>query len=561
MSLYNRRRIGQALVARGLITEEQLQGALEQQKETGEMLDQVLVGRGFLGEEEMAAAAGEELGVPYLDLQELQVDPEAAGLIPWEMARRYQALPVQGEGKYLTLAMANPLDVDALAAIKLKTGREVRPVITGSTALGRLIEQFSGIKESMEKAVKFLPREEGPEEPIDPARLRELVEEPPIVKVVNTIVSEAYNQGASDIHLDPHEEGLQIRFRIDGILHDHMLTPRQTKPIIISRLKIMSNLDISQRRLPQDGRFSFTVGERTINLRIATMPVIFGEKIVLRLLDREKIVVPVEELGFNPHNYRHYREFIRSYSGMVLVTGPTGCGKTTTLYSTLNHLNTREKNIIALEDPVEYYLEGISQVQINSRIGLTFAYCLRSVLRQDPNIMMIGEIRDLETAEIAIRAALTGHLVFSTLHTADAPRAVIRMLDMGTDRYLLASSITGVIAQRLVRKVCPSCREKYSPTPEEREVYLRFSREKELPGFYRGRGCQECNQAGYRGRAAIHEVMPFTRGLKDLVIKDPSLEQVARQAREDGLITLQEEGMDRVSRGITTIAEVIRVTM
>lgn len=387
------------------------------------------------------------------------------------------------------------------------------------------------------------------------------VEETSVIKVVNSYICRAIEEGASDVHIEPEEEGLRIRLRIDGYLYDIGAPLRGIQPLIISRLKILAGMDISERRLPQDGRMDYLFGDGVVNIRVSTLPTIRGEKIVLRLLNRERNIMQVDQLGMNAQNLAAFEGFIRSSHGMILVTGPTGCGKSTTLYSAINHLNSSEKNIITVEDPVEYYINGINQLQINHRIGLSFSSALRNILRQDPNIIMIGEIRDKETAEIATRAALTGHLVLSTLHTNDAPRAVTRLLDMGVKEYLLVSSLVGIIAQRLVRLLCLECRESYSPTTVEHRLLSKFLNAAELPStLFRSRGCTRCHNTGFKGRMAIHEVLTFSEAMKGLVLRNAAAREIEAQAAQDGLVSLQHDGVQKVLQGLTSISEVIRTT-
>ena len=387
------------------------------------------------------------------------------------------------------------------------------------------------------------------------------VEETSVIKVVNSYICRAIEEGASDVHIEPEEEGLRIRLRIDGYLYDIGAPLRGIQPLIISRLKILAGMDISERRLPQDGRMDYPFGDGVVNIRVSTLPTIRGEKIVLRLLNRERNIMQVDQLGMNAQNLAAFEGFIRSSHGMILVTGPTGCGKSTTLYSVINHLNSSEKNIITVEDPVEYYINGINQLQINHRIGLSFSSALRNILRQDPNIIMIGEIRDKETAEIATRAALTGHLVLSTLHTNDAPRAVTRLLDMGVKEYLLVSSLVGIIAQRLVRLLCLECRESYSPTTVEHRLLSKFLNEAELPStLFRSRGCPRCHNTGFKGRMAIHEVLTFSEAMKGMVLRNAAAREIEAQAAQDGLVSLQHDGVQKVLQGLTSISEVIRTT-
>ena len=383
----------------------------------------------------------------------------------------------------------------------------------------------------------------------------------PVVEMVNSLIETAVSRDASDIHLEPRENGLRVRLRIDGVLRDSAPYPPEVAPLVISRLKILAGMDIAERRLPQDGNLQMEVNQERVNIRLSTLPTIYGEKLVLRLLRHDKIVMPLESLGFTEENYRRYMDFLNNAYGMILVTGPTGCGKTTTLYSTLHAVNSAEKNIITVEDPVEYRIDGINQVQVNNKIKLTFARTLRTILRQDPNIVMVGEIRDGETAEIATRAALTGHLVFSTLHTNDAPRAVTRLLDMGVERFLLTSSLVGIVAQRLVRLNCTNCLEPYSPEEEELTFYQKLggSGGSGDVSFKRGRGCEKCDYTGFRGRTAIHEVMPVDETMRRLIMHSEDTEEIRRHAVSQGMQTLLQDGINRAVQGLTTLAEVIQV--
>ncbi|HHX87829.1 MAG TPA: Flp pilus assembly complex ATPase component TadA, partial [Firmicutes bacterium] len=448
MARFTRRRIGELLIDSKAITREQLFEALEEQKANYRPTGQILISKGFITEEKLAQTLEEQLGILQVNLYNYNIDPEVATSIPTHMAQRYQVIPIHRQGKKVILAMADPMNIIALDDVAMYTGAEVEPVIALPSAVEHAINQFFGLKESLELTADENKTREDEEEL---SRLKTLVEDAPIVKVVNSLIHQAVNEGASDIHIEPSGSGVRIRMRIDGILHDLMSPPKDTQPLIVSRIKIMSNLDIAERRLPQDGRILLQSGLKDVNLRVSTMPTIHGEKVVIRILEKERVVLPLEKLGMSEHNFRVFKQTLLSQSGMILVTGPTGCGKTTTLYSVLNYLNCPEDNIITVEDPVEYRLEGINQIQVNPKINLTFANALRAILRQDPNIIMVGEIRDLETAEIATRAALTGHLVLSTLHTNDAPRAISRLQDMGVESYLITSSLLAVVAQRLIR--------------------------------------------------------------------------------------------------------------
>ncbi len=554
-------RLGDLALEAGLITEEQLQHVLTVQKETKKPLGSILIDYGFISEPQLIELLGKHLDIPHVNLSRVEIDPAVATSIPLDLARRYRVIPIKKEGKRLTLAMVDPMNVEALDSAALFTGCDVRPVIAGDSSICNLIEQYYGIKESVEKVREsenvYHIRSMGSENVL---RQKDSVEEEPIVRLVNSIILRAVIEEASDIHLEPQGDGLRVRLRIDGILQELFSPPKNIQPQIISRIKIMASMDISEKRLPQDGRVLFTAGNKKINLRVSTLPTIFGEKVVLRLLNREKIVVPLDSLGFNPIDFKVFETIIKANSGMILVCGPTGCGKSTTLYSTLNYLNSKEKNIITVEDPVEYHLKGINQVQVNLKTGLTFSRALRTILRQDPNIIMVGEIRDLETAQIATRAALTGHLVFSTLHTNDAVRAITRLLDMGVEDYLLVSSVVGIVAQRLIRLICPHCKEEHRPLEEEKKLYLFYSDSDILPKFFKGTGCSYCNHTGYKGRTAVQEILFLSEELKKLILERTTPDEILQFIRIKKNNTLQQEGMKRAAEGITSISEVIRVT-
>ena len=556
-------RMGDLALEAGLITKEQLQHVLTVQKEAKikKPLGSILIDYGFISELQLIKLLGKHLDIPHMNLSRVEIDPEVATSIPLELARRYRVIPIKKEGKRLTLAMVDPMNIEAIDSAALFTGCDVRPVIAGEASICNLIEQYFGIKESLEKVKEsenlyHLPGMGSDNIP----RQKDSVEEEPIVRLVNSIILRAVMEEASDIHLEPQGDGLRVRLRMDGILQELYSPPKNIQPQIISRIKIMASMDISEKRLPQDGRILFTSGDKKINLRVSTLPTIFGEKVVLRLLKREKIVVPLDRLGFNPIDFKVFETIIKANSGMILVCGPTGCGKSTTLYSTLNYLNSKEKNIITVEDPVEYHLKGINQVQVNLKTGLTFSRALRTILRQDPNIIMVGEIRDLETAQIATRAALTGHLVFSTLHTNDAVRAITRLLDMGVEDYLLVSSVVGIVAQRLIRLICPHCKEEHRPLEEEKKLYLFYSDSDILPKFFKGSGCSYCNHTGYKGRTAVQEILFLSEELKKLILERTTPDEILQFIRIKKINTLQQEGMKRAAEGITSISEVIRVT-
>ncbi|HBT49628.1 MAG TPA: type II secretion system protein GspE, partial [Caldanaerobacter subterraneus] len=463
-----KKKLGELLVEVGLITEEQLKHAMEVQSKTGEKLGKVLTKLGYVTENQILEALEFQLGIPHVDLQKYYIDPEVAKLVPESVAKRHLLIPVKKSEDGLYVAMADPLNIFALDDVRIITKQNVKPLIASESSILKAIDRIYG-KEQAEKAAQEFKKEFKEEESL-PQEVLEEIQNAPAVRFVNSIIEQAVKSRASDIHIEPTEKDLRIRFRIDGQLTEAMRTIKSTHAPVVTRIKIMANMNIAERRLPQDGRFDFTVSGRTVDVRVSSLPTVFGEKIVLRLLDKENFVMTKEQLGFDEEDLPLFDKLIKRPNGIVLLTGPTGSGKTTTLYAMLRELNKPNVNIITVEDPVEYSLEGINQVQVNEKAGLTFATALRSILRQDPDIIMIGEIRDTETAEIAIRAAITGHLVLSTLHTNNAAGAITRLIDMGIEPYLVASSVVGVIAQRLARKVCDNCKVPYKASKEEKEI-------------------------------------------------------------------------------------------
>lgn len=555
MGSFPRRRLGEMLVESGVITELQLKEAIAEQGSSNKRIGQVLIEKRLLTEERLLETLERQLGLGQINLNSCNLNPDIVTSIPFSLARRHLVVPIEIHDGVLKLAMADPLNVIAIDDVEMITGLKVEPVIASEGSIIQTIDQLFSLADSA--LVDTTVEEKHSEEEV--ANLRALVEEAPIVKVVNSLIHQAVREGASDIHIEAMEKRVRVRMRIDGVLHDLMTPPKDTQPLIISRIKIMANLDIAERRLPQDGRITIPVGAKEVNMRISTMPTIHGEKVVIRILDRDKVILPLNEIGFSENNYRTFLNLLLSHTGMILVTGPTGSGKTTTLYSALHYLNRVEDNIITVEDPVEYRLDGINQVQVNTRVNLTFANALRSILRQDPDIIMIGEIRDLETAEMAVRAALTGHLVFSTLHTNDACATVSRLLDMGVDNYLITSSLIGVVAQRLVRRICENCRESYRLSTQERTLYHTAFGHDPPEMLQHGRGCRLCNETGYRGRFAIHEILAMTRDQVRLVLEGAPAEQLLKKAMEQGMVPLLQEGVRCIMRGETTVEEVIRV--
>ena len=551
-----RKRLGELLMEAQKITQDQLDQALAAQKRSGERLGRVLIKQGAITEPVLLEVLVQNLGIPLVDLSATPPDKEAARLIPMSLAERHGVIPIRKKGNRLTVAMTDPTNFFAIDDLRMVTQCEIEPVMTMEADILRAIQQTYTVTDLVEKSVSQLQKDE----PLFASEI-ETSEDAPVINIVNSLISQAVKNGASDIHLEPMENGLRVRFRIDGVLREATSFPKNIQGSIVSRVKIISNMDIAEKRVPQDGRLQVQEEDRPIDIRASSLPTIYGEKIVLRLLDQKSAILDVDALGFSPDNLEKYKAMYRHSFGMILITGPTGSGKTTTLHSTLNELNTVAKNIITIEDPVEYRLAGINQVQVNNKAGMTFANGLRSILRQDPNIIMVGEIRDKETAEIAIRAALTGHLVLSTMHTNDAAGAVTRLIDMGIEPFLVASSVLGCVAQRLVRRVCPECRTSYTPDVDSPECVLMEGVDSTAvcSMLYKGIGCIHCGNTGFRGRVAIHEVMPMTSKLRDLTIHSYSAAEIERAAVDEGMRTMQQDGIDKALKGFTTISEVIRV--
>ncbi|WP_084667137.1 GspE/PulE family protein [Thermanaeromonas toyohensis] len=560
-----RRRLGDLLVEAGLLTPEQLEQALKEQKRTGERLGKVLARLGLVSEKDILEVLEFQLGIPKVVLADYRLDPEVVKLIPEGLARRHLAVPVRKDGKRLLVAMADPLNLTALDDLRLATGLEIMPAIASEAEIEATLSRFwqpsleppniAGLEE-VAAAGAVRTRESFDLDEMARAGM----EGAPAVQLVNKLIAQAVRSRASDIHIEPQEGYVRVRFRIDGLLREVLRLPLGVLSSLISRIKIMGGMDIAEKRLPQDGRFQVTLEKRSIDLRVSSMPTVYGEKVVLRILDKATMLLPLDALGFLPSTRERYESLIRSAYGMILITGPTGSGKTTTLYATLNALSSPEKNIVTIEDPVEYLLPGINQVGVNPKAGLDFASGLRAILRQDPDVIMVGEIRDQETADIAVRAATTGHLVLSTLHTNDAAGAVTRLLDMGIEPFLVNSSLIGVVAQRLVRLICPRCKEPYAPE-QSTSLYAFLGEEGEGRIFYRGRGCQDCNYTGYQGRTAIQEVLVMNEEIRTLVAAKAPATEIKKAAVAGGMVTLREDGLLKASQGLTTVEEVIRVSL
>ena len=586
-------RIGDLLLKEKRITPEQLQQALNYQKASGGKLGYNLVKMGFVKDEEITALLSKQYGVPSINLAQFDIDAAVVKLIPADTAHKYQIVPLSRSGATLTIAMTDPTNVFAMDDIKFMTGYNVEPVVASETAVTDAIQKYypssaagksgasaaaspsggstlemasKGLEElqaSLETAGDVEVLEELQE--ISAEALARQGEDAPVVRLVNVVLMSAIQKGASDIHIEPYEKELRVRYRIDGILYNIMSPPMKFRDAIVSRVKIMSKLDIAEKRLPQDGRIKIRFNEsgvaKEIDFRVSVLPTLFGEKIVMRLLDKDKLMLDMTKLGFEPESLAKFETAILRPWGMVLVTGPTGSGKTNTLYSAISKINTPETNIMTAEDPVEFNLAGVNQVQVRENIGLNFAAALRSFLRQDPNIILVGEIRDFETAEIAVKAALTGHLVLSTLHTNDAPSTVNRLMNMGIEPFLVASSVHLICAQRLVRRVCSNCKEP-APLPPPALVQAGFAQD-QVEGVQpmKGAGCERCNQTGYKGRVGLYEVMEIGEELRELILVGASGLELRRKAIDEGMITLRQSGLRKVKDGMTTIEEVVRETV
>lgn len=554
-------RIADILRREGLINEEQLKRALEEQRKTGELIGRTLVRLGFLPEKKLLQVISRVRGIPFVDLSSYPIDPEVFKIVPENLARRYFILPLAKADNVLTVATTDPIDLNALDEVGFKTGLVIEPVLSTEEDIRQALDHFYGTKGAIEEVVQTVTEEDlgyAPEEEMSVDILEEKAGEAPIIRVVNLLITQAVRERASDIHIEPLKENVRIRYRIDGVLQERPALPKNLQLGIISRIKVMARLNIAEKRLPQDGRIIIKMGEKDIDLRVSTYPTVFGENVVMRVLDKSSVMMGVEELGLPPQTKEKFRALIHRPNGIILVTGPTGSGKTTTLYAALNEVNSIDKNIITVEDPVEYQIKGIRQSQVNPKAGFTFANALRSILRQDPDIIMVGEIRDLDTARIAVQAALTGHLVFSTLHTNDAPGALTRLVDMGIESYLVASSVIGVIAQRLVRLLCEKCKVSYCPSAV---LLKKLGLEgKEKYTFYQAKGCRSCQNLGYKGRIGIFELMLMSERIRNLVIAGTSSSQIKKEAVAEGMSTLFQSALQHVINGKVSVEEMLRVT-
>ncbi len=557
----DRRRLGELLVETGLLTRDKLTEALDAQKGSGKRLGEVLVNMDLISEEEMAFALAMQLKIPFMDLRDYAIKKEVIEAIPEAECKKYACIPIDKKNNVLYVAMADPLDLNMMKELQFITGFNILPAISTSTQIfDRLAAHYHPEKSMAEvtselggdEFLEFYPGEEVVEEE-EPDQSQDS----PFVKMVDLIIRNAIKKNASDVHIEAQENQVRVRNRIDGVLQDALKLPKWTQPIIISRIKVLGGMDIAERRLPQDGRIKVKAKNLAVDLRVSTLPTFYGEKAVIRILNKGQAYLSLDQLGFSLENLRNIKSFIKRPQGMILITGPTGSGKTSTLYGCMREIRSEEFNIITVEDPVEYELDGINQVQINEKVGLTFPFILRSILRQDPNVIMVGEIRDEETAEIALQASLTGHLVLSTLHTNDAPTAITRLSDIGMPAFLIASSVIGVVAQRLVRKICPYCKEEYVPNTD---LLSRLSmNQEELPfKFYRGAGCEKCNKTGFMGRTTIEEVLIMGYKIRELIQAGATADTVRAAAMATGMKTLGHSGLESIRSGITTIEEVLK---
>ena len=547
------------MVEEGLITQEQMRQAQGEAARSGETLRQTLVRLKLIDPDSLAHWLSKQLGIPRVELGSYLVDSKVIEAVPESLARKHRVVPLFKLGQALTVATADPMNLNALDELRLKTGMTIDAVVATEAEIAQALEEYYGAKGRLEELVSDLTQERlglKPGETLELKALKGLVSEPPVVRLVNLILADGIRSAASDIHLEPEKEILRVRLRVDGVLRESTSLPKHLEAAVISRVKILANLDIAERRKPQDGRFHISMEGHDLDLRISVMPSIEGETLVMRLLDTSGLQLGLDQLGMNPDTLSCYQGILKRPWGILLVTGPTGSGKTTTLYASLATLNSKEKNIVTIEDPVEYRLTGVRQIPVNPAVGLTFDTGLRSILRQDPDIILVGEIRDRDTAEIAVQAALTGHLVLSTLHTNDAPTAITRLIDMEIEPFLIASSLIGVVAQRLVRRICQDCKEADSP---QGEVPKRFG--VSLNGSWmRGKGCRKCSHTGYRGRIGIFEMMTMNEELVRLTLAKASTTQIRSQAVSQGMKTLRDDGIQKATSGVTTMEEVLRVT-
>jgi type IV pilus assembly protein PilB len=545
----------------GLITADQLAQATAEQERLGRTLGRVLIDLGMVKETDLVAALARQVGLDYVDLTDQHIDPAAASLVSEQVARRYRAMPIGFEDGRLIVAMSDPSNVFALDDIRTITGMDVKPVVATAGDIEAAIRRYGQFEQSVEdiSAEASSQADDGVK---DLDEIEAAVEDAPIVRLVNLLITQAVADRASDIHIEPAERDIRIRYRIDGVLHEVMRSPKNIQAGLISRLKVMADINIAERRVPQDGRIGLVVGGKAVDLRVATLPTVYGEKVVIRILDKSSVLLRLEDLGFADASFEQFEKAFRKPYGTILVTGPTGSGKSTTLYATLNIINGVDRNIITIEDPVEYRLSGVNQIQVNNKAGLSFASALRSILRADPDVILVGEIRDRETALIAMEAALTGHLVLSTLHTNDAAAAVTRLVEMEVAPYIVASSLDCVVAQRLARRLCDHCKEAYQPSEAELK-YAGFQERdiNKIKELFRPAGCSRCGKTGYRGRLGLYEIMPISEEIEMLTAERKSSEDIKKVAIEQGMVTLRDDGLEKVRAGMTSLEEIFRVVV
>jgi len=568
--------LGELLLKEKLLNSEQLKSAEEYKKQNDVAMGSAIISLGLVSEEEMAQALSRQLGYPYINLDQFEVYPDVINLIPIEIAQKYLIMPIHRIRSFLTLAMVDPTDLDVIEDIRFRTGLSIQPVIASESGIMNSIEKYYGSSDSLrvkqivdeieqaeDTSVNIIEEEE---EDYDIEELTKSTEEAPIITLVNSVFIDSIKKGASDIHFEPYEKAFRVRYRLDGTLYEMMNLAMKFKNPVISRIKILSNMDIAEKRLPQDGRIKVRVklengNKKDVDMRVSSVPTLFGEKIVVRILDRGMLRLDLTELGFEKQSLESFQKAISSPWGIILVTGPTGSGKTNTLYSAISNLNSVDTNIMTAEDPVEFYLEGINQVNIREKIGLQFSTILRNFLRQDPDIMLVGEMRDFDTVDIAIKAALTGHLVFSTIHTNDAASTITRLVNMNVEPFLIADSVRLIVAQRLVRKLCKSCRQEHKLTPYALEDIGFSPEEAKKIKVYKPKGCSSCHNTGYKGRTALFEVLEVSEEIKELILSKAQSKEIKKKAIEQGMLTLRQSGLYKIKKGITSIEEVLRVTV
>jgi len=568
--------LGELLLKEKLLNTEQLKSAEEYKKQNDVAMGSAIISLGLVSEEEMAQALSRQLGYPYINLDQFEVYPDVINLIPIEIAQKYLIMPIHRIRSFLTLAMVDPTDLDVIEDIRFRTGLSIQPVIASESGIVNSIEKYYGSSDSLrvkqivdeieqaeDTSVNIIEEEE---EDYDIEELTKSTEEAPIITLVNTVFIDSIKKGASDIHFEPYEKAFRVRYRLDGTLYEMMNLAMKFKNPVISRVKILSNMDIAEKRLPQDGRIKVRVkmengNKKDVDMRVSSVPTIFGEKVVVRILDRGMLRLDLTELGFEKQSMEAFEKAISSPWGIILVTGPTGSGKTNTLYSAISNLNSIDTNIMTAEDPVEFYLEGINQVNIHEKIGLRFSTILRNFLRQDPDVMLVGEMRDFDTVDIAIKAALTGHLVFSTIHTNDAASTITRLVNMNVEPFLIADSVRLIVAQRLVRKLCKNCREEHKLTPDALQDIGFSPEEAKKVKVYKPKGCSSCHNTGYKGRTALFEVVEVSDEIKEMILSKAQSKDIKKTAVKQGMLTLRQSGLYKIKKGITSVEEVLRVTV